>query len=197
MSPLIGALVAILVFRRKMIPSVWGTSASKSILTLVVPFIIFGLRDFKEIGLNSLYTFLYLLYAFFEEVGWRGYLYSELNHNKLIHRLLFTTVLCFFWSWQTHRWHALAYIGGLFSWPIQFLFQMPFRPRSLVFNSLPRHHHRAVALYMVRAESQAQSEMTWLVDRQCPYCMESCSFIICEEDSKTMLVVILPLIKHV
>lgn len=58
--------------------SLFGTSVTKSILTLAVPFVLFGIVDYKEIGLCLWLLFVYLLYAFFEEVGWRGYLYSEL-----------------------------------------------------------------------------------------------------------------------
>lgn len=81
----------------------FGTSVTKSILTLAVPFVLFGIVDYKEIGLCLWLLFVYLLYAFFEEVGWRGYLYSELIGCKIIHRLLLTTLLWFFWhcrAWQ-------------------------------------------------------------------------------------------------
>lgn len=103
LSPLIGAIVVILALRRKMKTSLFGTSVTKSILTLAVPFVLFGIVDYKEIGLCLWLLFVYLLYAFFEEMGWRGYLYSELIGCKIIHRLLLTTLLWFFWhcrAWQ-------------------------------------------------------------------------------------------------
>lgn len=103
LSPLIGAIVVIFALRRKMKTSLFGTSVTKSILTLAVPFGLFGIVDYKEIGLCLWLLFVYLLYAFFEEVGWRGYLYSELIGCKIIHRLLLTTLLWFFWhcrAWQ-------------------------------------------------------------------------------------------------
>ncbi len=93
LSPLIGAIVVILALRRKMKTSLLGTSVTKSILTLAVPFVLFGIVDYKEIGLCLWLLFVYLLYAFFEEVGWRGYLYNELIGCKIIHRLLLTTLL--------------------------------------------------------------------------------------------------------
>ena len=43
LSPLIGAIVVILALRRKMKTSLFGTSVTKSILTLAVPFVLFGI----------------------------------------------------------------------------------------------------------------------------------------------------------
>lgn len=43
LSPLIGAIVVILALRRKMKTSLFGTSVTKSILTLTVPFVLFGM----------------------------------------------------------------------------------------------------------------------------------------------------------
>ena len=51
LSPLIGAIVVIFALRRKMKTSLFGTSVTKSILTLAVPFGLFGIVDYKEIGL--------------------------------------------------------------------------------------------------------------------------------------------------
>ena len=65
LSPLIGAIVVILALRRKMKTSLFGTSVTKSILTLAVPFFLFGIVDYKEIGLCLWLLFVYLLYAFF------------------------------------------------------------------------------------------------------------------------------------
>ena len=48
LSPLIGAIVVILALRRKMKTSLFGTSVTKSILTLAVPFGLFGIVDYKE-----------------------------------------------------------------------------------------------------------------------------------------------------
>ena len=50
LSPLIGAVVVILALRRKMKTSLFGTSVTKSILTLAVPFVLFGIVDYKEIS---------------------------------------------------------------------------------------------------------------------------------------------------
>ena len=115
LSPLIGAIVVILVLRRKMKTSLFGTSVTKSILTLAVPFSLFGIVDYKEIGLCLWLLFVYLLYAFFEEVGWRGYLYSELIGCKIIHRLLLTTLLWFFWHCRAWQIGDVGFFHGLFN----------------------------------------------------------------------------------
>lgn len=48
LSPLIGAIVVILALRRKMKTSLFGTSVTKSILTLAVPFVLFGIVDYTR-----------------------------------------------------------------------------------------------------------------------------------------------------
>ena len=164
LSPLIGAIVVIFALRRKMKTSLFGTSVTKSILTLAVPFGLFGIVDYKEIGLCLWLLFVYLLYAFFEEVGWRGYLYSELIGCKIIHRLLLTTLLWFFWhcrAWQIGDvgFFALLFLASfgldkLIRDTHSLIFQMPLRPKPLVVNRLSRHHHHAVALHLVWAKSQ-------------------------------------------
>lgn len=72
-SPVIGGLVAILLLRRKMIPSVVGKSIGRSLITLAAPFVVFGVAvsvsNIASIGTVAWVMFLCLLYAFFEEVG--------------------------------------------------------------------------------------------------------------------------------
>ena len=76
LSPLIGAIVVILALRRKMKTSLFGTSVTKSILTLAVPFGLFGIVDYK---------FALVLLA----------LQSMANRGC---GLLCLVVPCFFWS---------------------------------------------------------------------------------------------------
>lgn len=51
LSPLIGAIVVILALRRKMKTSLFGTSVTKSILTLAVPFVLFGIAEHGKQGM--------------------------------------------------------------------------------------------------------------------------------------------------
>lgn len=120
LSPLIGAIVVILALRRKMKTSLFGTSGTKSILTLAVPLVLLALQSMANRGCV----------------------------------LLCLVVPCFFWSWQAYPWYAFSYTGGLLPWSVQFLFQMPLRPKPLVVNRLSRHHHHAVTLHLVWVKSQ-------------------------------------------
>ena len=105
LSPLIGAIVVIFALRRKMKTSLFGTSVTKSILTLAVPFGLFGIVDYKEIGLCLWLLFVYLLYAFFEEVGWRGYLLKQFEGKQFLTSAI---IIGLIWG----LWHAPLILLG-------------------------------------------------------------------------------------
>lgn len=92
-GPCIGALVAVLLFKRKFFCSITGTSIIKSVLSVAIPFIIvfFLQRKLSYVLLG------FMFYAFLEEVGWRGYLQGELKESKPIVQALLIGVLWFFW----------------------------------------------------------------------------------------------------
>lgn len=101
----IGALIALQYMRKKIKPqySFFGTSKLYSILIALIPFILvigFGFKN--NSGINPhLYAFLpatsILVYCFFEEIGWRGYLHGELSKLKQWHRVLIIGFLWWFW----------------------------------------------------------------------------------------------------
>ena len=92
-GPCLGAVAAVLVFRRKFYCTITGTSIIKSILTVALPFII---CFFLDRGLS--YTLLgFIFYSFLEEVGWRGYLQGELKEMKTIWRVFIIGGMWFFW----------------------------------------------------------------------------------------------------
>ena len=103
-GPAIGAMVAMIVFRRehRRMITVAGRSLLFSGLFSAVPILLiagFG-SDGRGIGshLGGLYVGLSVLtYCFLEEVGWRGFLQDALKHVKTWQRVLITASLWYFW----------------------------------------------------------------------------------------------------
>ena len=92
-GPCVGALVAVLTFKREFHCTITGTSIWKSVLTVAIPFFV---CFFFDRGLS--FTLLgFIFYSFLEEVGWRGYLQGELKEMKTIWRVLVIGLMWFFW----------------------------------------------------------------------------------------------------
>ncbi len=94
LGPAIGALVAMLVFKRKTEYTLLGKSAWKSIATIVVPCIVFGIIGGCDLGVTCLFAFVY---GVLEEFGWRGFLQYELRKLPVWQYVLIITVMWFLW----------------------------------------------------------------------------------------------------
>lgn len=102
---LIGALISFYLLKkeRNLQYSLFGTSLKWSLIMLIIPVIllaIFGVKN--EHGLNSHYFGIIggiatLIYCFFEEIGWRGYLQDELKPLKEWQRVLLIGFLWYLW----------------------------------------------------------------------------------------------------
>lgn len=92
-GPCLGAIVAVLVFKRKFYCSITGTSVWKSILTVLLPFCLCFFLN-RELSFTLLG---FVFYSFLEEVGWRGYLQGELKELNTIWRVLIIGLMWFFW----------------------------------------------------------------------------------------------------
>lgn len=68
-GPCLGALVAVVIFKRKFYCSITGKSVVKSILTMALPLVICFFLN-RSLSLSMLG---FILYSLLEEVGWRGY----------------------------------------------------------------------------------------------------------------------------
>ena len=107
-----GAVVALSLMRRKKKAqySLFGTSTSYSILIALVPVVLiiaFGVSS--KSGINPhfngiLAAISVLVYCYFEEIGWRGYLRDELQSLKQLQRVLIIGFLWWFWH--------LSFIGN-------------------------------------------------------------------------------------
>ena len=101
LGPAIGALVAMLIFKRKTEYTLLGKSAWKSIATIVIPCIVFGIIGGWDLGMTCLWAFAYGL---LEEYGWRGFLQYELRKFPVWQYVLIITVMWFLWHLDlTHR----------------------------------------------------------------------------------------------
>ena len=94
LGPAIGALMAMLIFKRKTEYTPFGKSAWKSIATIVIPCIVFGIIGGWDLGLTCLFAFAYGL---LEEYGWRGFLQYELRELPVWQYVLIITVMWFLW----------------------------------------------------------------------------------------------------
>ena len=94
LGPAIGALVAMLLFKRKTEYTLAGKSARKSIATIVIPCIVFGIIGGWDLGVTCLFAFAYGL---LEEYGWRGFLQYELRELPVWQYVLIITVMWFLW----------------------------------------------------------------------------------------------------
>ena len=94
LGPAIGALVVMLVFKRKTEYTLLGKSAWKSIATIVIPCIVFGIIGGWDLGATCLFAFAYGL---LEEYGLRGFLQYELRELPVWQYVLIITVMWFLW----------------------------------------------------------------------------------------------------
>ena len=106
LGPAIGALVAMFIFKRKTEYTLLGKSSWKSIATIVIPCIVFGIIGGWELGLTSLVAFTYGL---LEEYGWRGFLQYELRNLPVWQYILIITVMWFLWHLDSNLLSSLSF----------------------------------------------------------------------------------------
>ena len=94
LGPALGALVAMFLFKRKTEYTLIGKSAWKSITTIVIPCIVFGIIGGWNLGVTCFWAFAYGL---LEEYGWRGFLQYELRNLPVWQYVLIITVMWFLW----------------------------------------------------------------------------------------------------
>ena len=102
----IGALVAMFIFKRKTEYTLLGKSAWKSIATIVIPCIVFGIIGGWELGVTCLVAFTYGL---LEESGWRGFLQYELRNLPVWQYVLIITVMWFLWHLDLNLLSSLPF----------------------------------------------------------------------------------------
>ncbi len=116
-GPCVGALVAILVFRRRFYCTLTGRSLMKSVITVALPLVICFLLD-RGLSLTLLNL---IFYSLLEEVGWRGYLQGELKDMNHPLRVFVIGTMWFLWHITVGlNLASLAFYGVLLfgSWGI-------------------------------------------------------------------------------
>lgn len=116
-GPCVGALVAILVFRRRFYCTLTGRSLMKSVITVALPLVICFLLD-RDLSLTLLNL---IFYSLLEEVGWRGYLQGELKDMNPPLRVFVIGTMWFLWHITVGlNLASLAFYGVLLfgSWGI-------------------------------------------------------------------------------
>ena len=106
LGPAIGALVAMFIFKRKTEYTLLGKSAWKSIATIVIPCIVFGIIGGWDLGVTCLVAFAYGL---LEEYGWRGFLQYELRNLPVWQYVLIITVMWFLWHLDLNQRSVLPF----------------------------------------------------------------------------------------
>ncbi len=101
----IGAILSLYWLRkeRKTQYSIFGTSAKWSIIIILIPLILLtvtGVENSEGINIHFyglISALSTLIYCYFEEIGWRGYLHDELGNLKEWKRILITGFLWYLW----------------------------------------------------------------------------------------------------
>ena len=106
LGPALGALVAMFLFKRKTEYTLIGKSAWKSITTIVIPCIVFGIIGGWNLGVTCFWAFAYGL---LEEYGWRGFLQYELRKLPVWQYVLIITVMWFLWHLDLNLRSALSF----------------------------------------------------------------------------------------
>lgn len=100
-GPLLGGLFVILFLKRPSGLKWLGIGFLKTLLAVSIPIVLFslvGILNTGQLYLNApKYIGLIMVYALFEEYGWRHYLQSELKEVNKILKYVIITVLWFVW----------------------------------------------------------------------------------------------------
>ena len=106
LGPTIGAIVVMAVFKRRTEYTVMGKSVWKSIVTIVVPCLVFGIIGGVDMGGLCSLAFTY---GMLEEYGWRGFLQYELRQLPTWQYVLIITVMWFLWHLDFNQRNVLLF----------------------------------------------------------------------------------------
>lgn len=100
-GPLLGGLFVIMFLKRPSGLKWLGIGFSKTLLAVIIPIVLFSLVGILNTGQPYLnaprYIVLIMVYALFEEYGWRHYLQTELSELNKVLKYVIITILWFAW----------------------------------------------------------------------------------------------------
>lgn len=114
-SPLIGGLVLVKIFKRPNKLTLFSIGFWKTMFVVALPILLFFVIGSFNLGKPNyaiaLAIIVSILYAIFEEYGWRGYLQSELNEISAIYKYIIISVLWYLWhlDFGLDLQHLLSY----------------------------------------------------------------------------------------
>ena len=94
------------IFKRRTAYTITGKSVWKSIVTIVIPCLVFGIIGGLDMGKLCLLAFTYGL---LEEYGWRGFLQYELRKLPVWQYVLIITVMWFLWHLDLNQRSVLPF----------------------------------------------------------------------------------------
>ncbi len=115
-SPFIAGIILIYGFNRNLDYKLFAIGKVMTVSLVVLPVILFliaSLIHTKSVSYSLLVLILSsILYGFFEEFGWRGYLHSELNNLKRIYKYILVSVLWYIWhlDFRFDLSHLISYL---------------------------------------------------------------------------------------
>ena len=115
-SPFVAGIILIYGFKRNLDYSLFSIGKAMTVFLVILPVVLFVLASLVETKNVSfslpLLILSSILYGFFEEFGWRGYLQSELNSLKRIYKYIIISVLWYVWhlNFGFDIAHALSYL---------------------------------------------------------------------------------------
>jgi membrane protease YdiL (CAAX protease family) len=114
-SPLIGGLILVKTLKRPNNLTLFSIGFWKTIFVVTLPILLFFIIGSFNLGKPNyaiaLSIVVSILYAIFEEYGWRGYLQSELSEVSAIYKYIIISVLWYFWhlDFGLDLQHLLSY----------------------------------------------------------------------------------------
>jgi membrane protease YdiL (CAAX protease family) len=153
LGPLIGTLVGCFILRQKL-PSLFGHRVQVGVIALLAPIILTAITGFGPLAASGIAGLVFggsiVVYCLCEEIGWRGFLTTNLGWLKNWHADLASGVLWFAWHFTfMPELYDPEYVGGFIAAIIAGAFGLAESRRRTGGYALAAGWHTAVKLFPV------------------------------------------------